>query len=229
MENGLTSRQNNFVKHIAAGNNATKSAVLAGYSKKSARFTASKLLTNSNILQQLEEIFDHAGLSDEALVTRLKTAIDSGIGQKANNSDALKGLKMAFELKGRLDQKVEIEATQESELRMQLSTMSEDELTDYLDTITQRTQDLVVRMKERRLEKRNGDNTKVSLTSPKVLDKKEPVAISEVATPIPEVRVSKAIGVRADRQPIKQPDYKMSISAESGEDNHFKQKVSYPA
>jgi hypothetical protein len=229
MNNGLTSRQNNFVKHVAAGKNATQSAILAGYSKKSARFTASKLLTNANILQQLEAIFDQAGLSDEALVTRLKTAIDSGIGQKANNSDALKGLKLAFELKGRLDQKVEIEATQESELRMQLSTMSEDELTDYLDTITQRTQNLVVRMKERRLEKRNGDDRKVSLTSPKVLDKTELIATSEIATPIPEVRVSKAIGITVDRQPIKQPDYKMSSNLETDEDKHFRSKVSYPA
>src|SRR4030067_2282497 len=120
MKNILTSRQNNFVKHIAAGNNATQSVILAGYSKKSARFTASKLLTNNNILQQLEVIFDHAGLSDEALVSRFKTAIDAGIGQKANNSDTLKGLILAFELKGRLDQKVEVETTQESELRMQL-------------------------------------------------------------------------------------------------------------
>ena len=101
MKKDLTTRQKSFVKHIASGNNATKSAELAGYSKKSARFKASKLLTNDNILQQLEELFAKAGLSDEQLIDRLKTSIDAGLGQKANNSDAIKGLKMAFELKNR--------------------------------------------------------------------------------------------------------------------------------
>lgn len=45
----LTTRQTFFVKHIAAGNDATQATVLAGYSKESTRFTASKLLTNDNI------------------------------------------------------------------------------------------------------------------------------------------------------------------------------------
>lgn len=228
MENGLTSRQNSFVKHIAAGNNATQSAILAGYSKKSARFTASKLLTNTNILQRIEEIFDQAGLSDEALVSRLKTAIDSGIGRKANNSDALKGLKLAFELKGRLDQKVEVETTQESELRMQLSTMSEEELMTYLDSITQRTQEYVARIKGRRLERKNGDD-KASLPSRKVSEKIEPEIFSEDEIPVQETHIPKAMGITVDRQPIKQPDYKMLSNSESDEDNHFHSKVSYPA
>lgn len=64
MKKDLTTRQKSFVKHIASGNSATKSAELAGYSKKSARLTASKLLTNDNILQQIEDIFDKAGLKE---------------------------------------------------------------------------------------------------------------------------------------------------------------------
>lgn len=76
MKNGLTSRQNSFVKHVAVGNNATKAAILSGYSKRSAKFTASKLLTNHNILQRIEEIFDRSGLSDQALIARLKKSID---------------------------------------------------------------------------------------------------------------------------------------------------------
>src|SRR3989344_9584803 len=113
MKNGLTSRQNSFVKHVTAGNNATKSAILAGYSKRSSRFTASKLLTNHNILQRIEEVFEEAGLSDQALVSKLKVSINAGITKKANNSDSIKGLKLAFELKGKLDKQIQIEATQE--------------------------------------------------------------------------------------------------------------------
>ncbi len=231
MKKGLTSRQNTFAKHVASGNSATQSAVLAGYSKKSARFTASKLLTNTNILQRIEEIFDQAGLSDEALVNRLKTAIDAGIGQKANNSDALKGLKLAFELKGRLDHKVEIEATQESEIHMKLSAMSEEELMDYLNSMNQKTQEIVVRMKERRERKVNGDDTKVSYASPKVAIKEEIEDQPGVLEPLTQSdHVLKAVGVPAEpSQQVKQPVLRFNgDNAEANEDKHYHQKIHYP-
>jgi phage terminase small subunit len=155
MNNGLTPRQELFAKQITAGNSATKAAVLAGYSKKSARFTASKLLTNTNILQRIEEIFDKAGLSDEALVQRLKTAIDAGLGTKANNSDAIKGLKMAFELKSRFPQaRVKIEARQDEHI-LKLEGMSDDELINELERYTTKTQEYLVKMKKIKLEEDN--------------------------------------------------------------------------
>lgn len=158
----LNTRQKSFVKHIAIGKNATQSAILAGYSKRSARFTASKLLTNTNILQQLEEIFDKAGLSDEQLVIRLKTAIDAGIGQKATNGDALKGLRMIFDLKNRFPSpQVKAEISQEDEVRMKLEEMSTEERMDYLEDITKKTQDLLRKLKQRREEKMNGEGNKV--------------------------------------------------------------------
>src|SRR3989344_5958407 len=150
MNNGLNARQNTFVKQVAAGNSATRAAVLSGYSKKSARFTASKLLTNSNILQHLEEIFAKAGLSDEQLIDRLKTAIDSGIGKKANNSDAIKGLKMASELKNRFPSTyLKAEVTQEDEQIMRLKGMTDEELADYLEETTQKTMETLNRLKAR--------------------------------------------------------------------------------
>lgn len=231
MKKGLTSRQNTFAKHVASGNNATQSAILAGYSKKSARFTASKLLTNTNILQRIEEIFDEAGLSDEALVTRLKTAIDAGIGQKANNSDALKGLKLAFELKGRLDHKVEIETTQEDEIHMKLSAMSQDELADHLESTIQKTQELVTRLKERRERKANGGDTKASFVNSKVVVKAEPEDLPEATEPFTQNdHVLKAVSIPSDAKPIKQPVIKLSSDkSEFSEDNHYQPKVSYPA
>lgn len=162
MNNGLNARQNTFVKHIAAGSSATKAAVLSGYSKKSARFTASKLLTNSNILQHLEELFSKAGLSDEQLIDRLKTAIDAGIGKKANNSDAIKGLKMAFELKNRFPSTLlKTEVTQEDEVKMSLQNMSEPELMDYLEEISLKTQNYVESIRQRRIERKQREQTEV--------------------------------------------------------------------
>jgi hypothetical protein len=228
MKNGLTSRQNTFAKHVASGNSATQSAILAGYSKKSARFTASKLLTNTNILQRIEEIFDQAGLSDEALVDRLKTAIDAGIGQKANNSDALKGLKLAFGLKGRLDNKIEIEATQESEIHMKLSAMSEEELADYLDQMNHKTQELVARMKERREKKINGDDTKVAFVAEKVAIEPEPEQSTDM--PLQNVQVMKAVGIPTESKPAKQPVIKSNgDDKEANEDSRYQPRVSYPA
>ncbi|GEM_PF-4600702 len=231
MKNGLTSRQNSFVKHVTAGNNATKSAILAGYSKRSARFTASKLLTNHNILQRIEEIFDEAGLSDNALVARLKTAIDAGIGQKANNSDAIKGLKLAFELKGRLDKQIQIEATQEDEIHMKLAAMSEDELADYLDSVNQKTQEVVARMRERRAIKKNSDDSKLPTTQ----SLKATLSDSETVKVIPtdpqpqDTSVKRAVGVRAETRQIKQQTLKSDNYKKDPEDEHYRQKIVYPA
>ena len=233
MKNGLTSRQNSFVKHVTAGNNATKSAILAGYSKRSARFTASKLLTNHNILQRIEEIFDQAGLSDNALVARLKTAIDAGIGQKANNSDAIKGLKLAFELKGRLDKQIQIEATQEDEIHMKLSAMSNDELADYLDSVNQKTQEVVARLKERRVIKKNGDDGKLPTALPVKDSPSEPEVIepaSVVTIPQPQdTQIKRAVGIRAETRQIKQPALKSDNYKKDPEDEPYRQKIVYPA
>ncbi len=167
MNNGLNARQNTFVKQVAAGNSATRAAVLSGYSKKSARFTASKLLTNSNILQHLEELFSKAGLSDDQLIYRLKTAIDSGIGKRANNSDAIKGLKMAFELKNRFPSTLlKTEVTQEDEVKMSLQNMSEAELMNYLEEISIKTQHYVESIRQRRIERLQKEQKEIELPQP---------------------------------------------------------------
>ena len=183
MKKNLNTRQKSFVKHIASGNNATKAAELAGYSKKSARFTASKLLTNDNILQQLEKIFAQAGLSDEQLVDRLKTAIDAGLGQKANNSDAIKGLKMAFELKNRFPStQFKAELTQENETHLKLKEMSSEELVTYMEDISSQTQKIVARLKARR----NGDDGKSKGTN---------IDTNEVSSHMTEPSFPKAVGI----------------------------------
>lgn len=91
----------------------------------------------------MEELFAQAGLSDEQLIDRLKTSIDAGLGQKANNSDAIKGLKMAFELKNRFPSThFKAEITQEDEIHMKLGQMSREELAAYLEETTAKTLEL---------------------------------------------------------------------------------------
>ena len=56
----------------ASGKNANQSAVLAGYSAKSAEVIASENLRKPEVLKKVEAILNSAGLSDEQLVDRFK-------------------------------------------------------------------------------------------------------------------------------------------------------------
>jgi phage terminase small subunit len=52
---GLTRKQQAFVHEYLVDMNATQAAIRAGYGEKSARVTASKMLTNANIRSAIEE------------------------------------------------------------------------------------------------------------------------------------------------------------------------------
>ena len=94
----------------------------------------------------------------------------------------------------------------------------------------QKTQELVTRLKERREKKANGDDTKVSYITPKVVIKSEPDHSEALEAPIKDTRVTKAVGIPSEAKPVKPPAIKLSSdSSESSEDNHYHQKVSYPA
>lgn len=97
----LTNKQDLFAKHYALGKSGKQSAILAGYCRRSAQVIASENLTKPEVLKKFEAILNAAGLSDEALAKRLQKAIDSGLGKKASNADALKGIRIALELKDR--------------------------------------------------------------------------------------------------------------------------------
>ncbi len=229
----LNTRQKSFVKHIASGNNATQAAILSGYSKKSARFTASKLLTNGNISQQLDEIFNKAGLSDEQLVDRLKTTIDAGVGKKATNGDALKGLRMIFELKNKFPSpQLKAELTQEDEHMVKLQHMSNEELIAHMEQTALKTKEVLERMKQRRFKAQNGDDNKQSVIPPVKLTQVE--SISDVMPVITEpasedTNIRRAVGIPVEVRIIKQPVLRPNTESESSEDKHFQQKVSYPA
>ena len=49
----LTTRQRAFVQEYSIDGNATQAAIRAGYSEKTARFQASRLLTNVNIAAEV--------------------------------------------------------------------------------------------------------------------------------------------------------------------------------
>ena len=55
MSKTLTKRQDTFVAEYAKTGNATRSAITAGYSPRSARVTGSRLLTNDALKQRLDQ------------------------------------------------------------------------------------------------------------------------------------------------------------------------------
>ncbi len=75
-EKKLTVKQKKFVKSIASGKSATEAAIKAGYSKRSAKVTASRALTKANIVKAVEKEVDSAakkaGVSPEWVYKSLK-------------------------------------------------------------------------------------------------------------------------------------------------------------
>lgn len=75
-EKKLTVKQKKFVKAIASGKSATEAAIKAGYSKRSAKVTASRALTKANIVKAVEKEVDSAakkaGVSPEWVYKSLK-------------------------------------------------------------------------------------------------------------------------------------------------------------
>lgn len=75
-EKKLTVKQKKFVKAIASGKSATEAAIKAGYSKRSAKVTASRTLTRANVQAALEKEVDSAakkaGVSPEWVYKSLK-------------------------------------------------------------------------------------------------------------------------------------------------------------
>lgn len=179
----LTNRQDLFAKHYATGKSGKQSAILAGYSAKSAEVIASENLRKPEVLKKVEVILNAAGLSDEALAKRLQKAIDSGLGKRASNADALKGIRIAMELKDRFpDNHTRMEVTQTSEIQMELSTKTPEELEEYLETTLKKTQELVAKLKKRR-----EDTQKVGEV--KIMETKE-VSLQPIAPNFP-----KAVGI----------------------------------
>jgi phage terminase small subunit len=75
-EKKLTVKQKKFVKAIASGKSATEAAIKAGYSKRSAKVTACRALTKTNIVKAVEKEVDSAakkaGVSPEWVYKSLK-------------------------------------------------------------------------------------------------------------------------------------------------------------
>lgn len=91
----LTPKQQAFCDNYIVSHNATDAAIKAGYSKKTARFQGSQLLTNLNIKKYLEDHAKEAHTSKIATATEILEFLTDTVRNKANGlKDRLKAAQM---------------------------------------------------------------------------------------------------------------------------------------
>lgn len=91
---GINDRQALFVRYYLELLNGEKAAIKAGYSKKSARSTASEYLAKPNIQAAIRKVMDEA-LAEHKLTLKgriIKGYMGIAFGKKVANSDRIKAL-----------------------------------------------------------------------------------------------------------------------------------------
>src|SRR3990172_6813582 len=125
---GLLPKQMKFVQKLAEGKTITEAGKLVGYSTSH----ASRLANKEQIMQAL----DSEGLSDRVLAKTLRSTIETGVGVKATNSDAISGLRLAFELKGALKKDNPEHLTQNNVYINELKGLDDVGLQEKLEALT---------------------------------------------------------------------------------------------
>lgn len=96
----LNPKQRKFIKEYVKTGNASQSVVNAGYKAKNPEVSASQLLRNTNIQDEIKTVLDKAGLTDEYIAEGLKTAVEKGLSSDRHTlSDGLRGIEMIAKLK----------------------------------------------------------------------------------------------------------------------------------
>lgn len=118
-------KQQGFIrKFIETGNGAESAAQIYDVKNRNvAAATASRLLRNVNVQQAIRRSLEATGLTPESISEYLKKAIVSGLGQRATNSDSLRGIDIYARLTGGYEPVV-IEQT----YKMKLEKMNSKEL-----------------------------------------------------------------------------------------------------
>jgi len=102
----LNERQQAFVKAYlgSAQGNATKAAITAGYSERSAHVQGCELLKHPNITEALHKSADRAGLTIDRMMTKLEDIIESPV-KDIRASDQIKAIELGLKVKGALKDK----------------------------------------------------------------------------------------------------------------------------
>lgn len=133
-------RQQGFIKKFIETGNGTESAaqIYDVKNRNVAAATASRLLRNVSVQQEIRRALYAKGLTPESIVEYLKKTIVSGLGQKATNADSLRGLDLYAKLTGAYD-KQDIEQS----YKITLSKLNSKELTLELERLNKLSSSLI--------------------------------------------------------------------------------------
>lgn len=87
-------------EYVRNGGNATQAAMKTYHVKGtgSAKSVAMQNIKKPVVQDEIKKILDRAGLGLDSIATNLQTAVRSGLGVKATNSDSLRGIDMLLKL-----------------------------------------------------------------------------------------------------------------------------------
>lgn len=142
----MTLKQRQFVKkYIQNGGNGTQAAMDVYNTKNynSAHSIASDNLQKPTIRREIEQAMEAEGLTDEYISEILRKATVAGIGQKATNSDTLRGVEMMLKIKGAFPSKLHQSAHLRVDVRQELYKMSYKELLDQVKEVQETTRQLL--------------------------------------------------------------------------------------
>lgn len=125
----LTTKQRKLIKGVIEGKTQKQAAIDAGYSEGSAETTASKTLAKEQVKASIQDLMEHMGLSDGALLIKHRELLEaqkqiSGVKDRGGNPKEADGgslefvdvpdyqiqakaLEMAYKLKGAFVDKID--------------------------------------------------------------------------------------------------------------------------
>lgn len=142
----MTVKQRKFVKnYVRMKGNGTQAAldVYDVKSKHTAEVIASENLRKPEVRRSIEIALEANGLDDEYISELLKEVTIAGIGNKATNSDSLRGIEMMLRLKGAFPDKIQKSAHVRIDYKNRLNEMSQAEALEELRNIQERTKKLI--------------------------------------------------------------------------------------
>ena len=126
MEKKVNPKQRKFIKEYIKTGNATQSVLKAGYKTKNPEVSASQLLRNANVQDEIKNVLDKAGLTDEYLAEGLKFAIEKGLASERRTlSDGIRSIELAARLKDKFPAERKEIATQSLHLSLKGKSIEE--------------------------------------------------------------------------------------------------------
>lgn len=105
----LTYKKRAFIEEYLIDFNGNQAAIRAGYSKRTARSQAHRLLTNADIQAAIEKRINELSMSADEVIIRLTNIARNGLkSSRLRSSDVMKALELIGKHKGLFKERMDI-------------------------------------------------------------------------------------------------------------------------